>query len=226
MRTTSIAPLVRISTLITSSFILITVLLIYLGHSPLSSQSRRLSLSFDYFTHENVRTINGVVPSTSCALGTYRPEGNTNLLRVYGQRQDGCIACPKGSYGDTIGLTSIHCSGLCPRGTFSDVTGLVSSDQCKKCPPGHYGYKEGLSTETCSAKCPLGTYTDFYGALSVKDCKPCPAGYRGWQCTWAIQPRDDNIDTDHQHLEFFGLPKGFKDPYPKKRNRLRNAGTA
>ena len=148
---------------------------------------RRLSLSQDWFTGENTRTINGVVPETSCPLGTYRPPGNTNTFRLNGQREDGCQPCPLGTYGDQIGLTQKTCSGFCPVGTYSDMTGLMSQQQCKLCPPGYYGATPGLTSSSCSGPCPLGTYTDFYGATTVRQCMTCPYGYRGWQCTFSVQ---------------------------------------
>jgi hypothetical protein len=120
-------------------------------------------------------------------------------------------------------LTSSLCSGYCPKGTYGEFTGLSSVNQCKPCPPGTYASIPGSQSSACSSSCPLGTYNDVYGSKTVRDCKKCPYGYRGWQCTWAVQPSDGSLDTDHQHLETFGLPPGFKDPIPKKSNRLRTS---
>lgn len=110
----------------------------------------------------------------------YRPSGSTNLVRVSGQRQDGCLPCPRGRYGSTVGLKTHSCSGACPIGTYSDKVGLESITDCQKCPPGTYGLYSGLTTAKCSGVCPAGTYSDEPGSSS---CKKCPLHYHGWQCS-------------------------------------------
>ena len=188
----SLQNLIMIFIILFSSVLLFIIFVLFdlppNSHSSIqASLRRRLSLAQDWFTGENTKTINGVVPETSCPLGTYRPPGNTNTFRLNGQREDGCVPCPLGTYGDSIGLTSKLCSGLCPVGTYSDMPGLMSSQQCKLCPPGYFGAIPGQTSSTCSGPCPLGTYTDFYGATTVRQCKSCPYGYRGWQCTFSMK---------------------------------------
>ena len=109
----------------------------------------------------------------------YRPSGSTKLHRVSGNRQDGCNPCPKGRYGDTMGLQHPSCTAPCPVGTYSDAVGLTSIKECKKCPEGTFGRNRGLTTSTCSGKCPKGKYSDLPGSIQ---CKDCPPNYRMWQC--------------------------------------------
>ena len=49
---------------------------------------------------------------------------------ITGQRLDGCLACPRGTYGQTV--TGTPCV-LCPIGTYGDETGLTSIRQCQVC---------------------------------------------------------------------------------------------
>eukprot|EP01040_Poterioochromonas_malhamensis_P010769 gene10769-11738_t len=160
--------------------IILTVYNIYeFGVTKESFVRRSLSATVDLNTGENVKTVNGTIPEVSCPLGTYRPSGSTVLRRVSGQRQDGCQRCPKGRYGDKMGLTHPSCSGVCPVGTYGDEDGLKSKKECKLCPPGTYGTRSGLTTATCSGLCPKGTYSDSYGS---RKCKKCPPNYNMWQC--------------------------------------------
>ena len=104
---------------------------------------RRLSATFDLFTNETVRTYNGDIPLVSCPKGYYRPTSNLRSIEThygaakssniflkmdrqkvdptykgtvgsYGNRYDGCVACPRGRYGDTSGLLTKFCTADCP----------------------------------------------------------------------------------------------------------------
>ena len=109
----------------------------------------------------------------------FRPSGSTVLRRVSGPRQDGCRPCPRGRYGDRMGLKHSTCSGLCPVGTYGDKEGLTSILECKACPTGTFGARSGLTSSLCSGKCPKGYYTDLERSTS---CKKCPLHYTGSQC--------------------------------------------
>ena len=85
---------------------------------------------------ETTETINGVVPITSCPAGKYRGDGSSIYSRSNGQRIDGCQFCPRGTYGDSSGLTSAVCSGPCPKGRYRDQKGAVNENDCFLCPPG------------------------------------------------------------------------------------------
>ncbi len=152
-----------------------------------SNNRRHLSSAIDINTGENLRTINGTIPEVSCAMGFYRPLGSTKLYRISGNRQDGCYPCPKGRYGETMGLTHPTCTAPCPVGTYSDEVGVISRNDCKKCPKGTFGKNRGLTTNECSGVCPKGRYTDKEGSTS---CKICPKKYYLHQC-----PLDDVFDT-------------------------------
>lgn len=171
--------------------------------STRSSHRRKLSTQIDYFSGESLVTYNGQVPLVTCPHGTYRPQGSTNLKMVTGQREDGCVPCPKGVYGDSSGLTSPSCTAPCPLGTYSDRPGLTSKSQCTLCPQGTYGSATGLTTNTCSGKCPRGKYSNVYGSITINDCIICPNELQTAQCRWAVQPRAGQ-DQDHQHREYIG----------------------
>ena len=49
-----------------------------------SEESRKLSLEYDMFTGETVKTFNGIAPKTSCPIGMYRDTSDR------GPREDGC----------------------------------------------------------------------------------------------------------------------------------------
>jgi len=99
-----------------------------------------------------------------------------------------CTECPRGKYGDTIGLTTSDCTDDCPKGTYRDLVGGASLRDCSLCPMGTYGEERGLTTPVCSGYCPEGMYSNIPGLDRWKDCKYCPPGYRGHQCfprrTW------------------------------------------
>lgn len=166
---------------------------------------RKLSATIDYATGQSLATINGVVSQVNCPIGTYRPAGSTRLIMITGQRQDGCVPCPRGRYGSTTGLKTPQCSGPCPVGKYGSNVGLTSVLDCQLCPPGRYGASTGLtgatcSTTSCCTACAAGKYSDAEGATSVGTCLNCPPGYRGWGCIWAVQPRTGR-DQDHQQGE-------------------------
>ena len=158
---------------------------------------RKLSLEFDLFTSERVTTTNGRVPRVSCPVGTYRLPGGNDLVPISGVRQDGCVSCPKGTFGAVEGLTSRDCSGSCPPGSYSSRTGLTSADQCNLCPVGRYGGKSGLVSPGQCTKCPSQKFTRTKGSTVISQCLTCPVGYRGWQCTWDINPR---FGADHDKI--------------------------
>lgn len=162
-------------------FIILILSIICVTWYPRHHQStwRRLSIAVDINTGENLRTINGTIPEVSCPLGHYRPSGSTKLFRVSGNRQDGCFPCPKGRYGDSVGLKHSSCTASCPIGTYSDRLGLTSVSECSKCPKGTFGKNRGLTTSECSGVCPKGRYTDKEGSIS---CKLCPKNYYMHQC--------------------------------------------
>ena len=124
-----------------------------------------------------------------CVFRTYRPGGSTNLVRVTGQRLDGCVACPRGRYGSTAGLTLSSCSGPCPIGTYGDETGLVSVAGCKPCPLGKYSAAAGIISESQCVACPAGRYSDVAALTNAGQCKICPFGYGMYQCVHPVLTR-------------------------------------
>ena len=155
----------------------------------LEESRRKLRNRFDWRTSETLTTYNGIVPQVTCPMGTYRPQGSTKLVMITGQREDGCVPCPRGRYGQTEGLESASCTGPCPVGRFSEQLGLISKDDCELCPAGRVGANSGLTTRDCSGNCPAGKYSSKTGATATRDCLNCPTGYRGWQCKSDLSPR-------------------------------------
>ena len=90
--------------------------------------TRKLSASTDPVSGQTVRTYNGIVPIESCPIGYWRPLGSTSRNMVTGPRLDGCLACPRGTYGQTT--TGTPCV-LCPIGTYGDEVGLTAITQCQ-----------------------------------------------------------------------------------------------
>lgn len=181
---------------------------------------RRLSNKIDFTTDEKTSTVNGVVPQITCEMGYYRPQGSTNLLRVTGQRVEGCRPCPIGRYGSVTGLISPICSAPCPIGKYGVREGSISAMDCEFCPAGRYGSITGLTSPACTAACPAGKYSHAVGMVQASGCLPCEPGMMTEQCQWAVQPRF-SIDIDHQHNEVYGLKKGFTDPIPPKSSKSR-----
>jgi hypothetical protein len=147
--------------------------------SEINYVSRKLVLSNDWETGVNLRTVNGEVPWVPCPIGHYRIIKNKKL----NHRVEGCIKCPAGRYGSTIGLTSSFCSGPCPKGRYGDFKGASSPDDCSLCPLDSFGASEGLTSPTCSGKCPIGTYNPNFGSTKFSDCIKCPPNYFGNQCS-------------------------------------------
>jgi len=155
-----------------------------------------------WVTGESVETSNGKVPEVTCPVGQYRIHSTSDLSRdsMGGQRIEGCKTCPRGTYGDSPGLTSARCSGWCPAGRYRDTEGARSVDDCLLCPEGKVGENEGLETAECDGSCPIGEYSDVKGISDYHECKDCPTGYRGWQCTHEIVPQSFDGTKAHAYL--------------------------
>jgi len=169
------------------------------------SNRRRLSAKVDWFSGESLVTVNGMVPAVLCPAGTFRPPGSTKLQMVTGQRDDGCLPCPRGRFGSTTGLVSPACTGPCPLGKYGSQIGLASAASCQLCPPGRFGAGTGLTGASCTGTkcctaCAAGKYSIVEGATSIQSCLTCPPEFRAWGCVWAVQPRDGQ-DQDHQEGE-------------------------
>ena len=121
-----------------------------------------------------------------CPLGHYRELGSDEIPG--GLREEGCYPCPAGTYGASHHLQNSQCSGKCPKGTFGQLSGLTSIEDCTPCPRGTFGETAGLTTEQCSGRCSdlnghgRTYYSKEKGLTSRAGCKPCPPGYRGGDC--------------------------------------------
>ena len=101
--------------------------------------------------------------------GRYNPSVNA---------QD-CIDCPKGRYGNQLGLTASTCTAACPKGRFGDSTGLTSAACSGDCPVGRYGSTKGITTASCTGLCPKGTYGATTGLTSAACSGECDVGHFG-----------------------------------------------
>ena len=116
----------------------------------------------------------------TCPLGFYCPAGTPQP-----------VACPIGTWGSSLGLSTSSCSGSCPAGQYGisiNATSQASacslcplgtyvpysgSSQCYACAPGSYTDVKGLPL--CSL-CGLGSYSNALGATSNASCISCPLG--------------------------------------------------
>ncbi len=194
--------------------------------SNIDKISRRLTLDYDWETGVSVRTKIGEVPWVPCPVGYYRIIKNKKL----NHRVDGCIPCPAGRYGSTIGLTSSRCSAPCPVGRFGDFKGASNPDDCTLCPLDTYGASEGLTSPTCSGKCPIGTYNPNFGSTKFSDCVRCPPNYFGNQCSEQLdfgsylQSKLDNQNNKIDGFNQFNKQKSYQsssniNSYAKNTNK-------
>jgi hypothetical protein len=147
---------------------------------------RRLSAVTEPLSGQLVQTVNGHVPTLLCPVGFYRLAGNTDRFAVTAPRLDGCLKCPRGTYGQIIsGTPCVNC----PLGKYGDEVGLKSVHECQFCPQGRYGVRSGLTTSSCTGKCPAGKFSDLLGSTSPLNCVKCHATSHQWQCRQAVQPR-------------------------------------
>ncbi|GMI39540.1 hypothetical protein TrCOL_g11755 [Triparma columacea] len=115
-----------------------------------------------------------------CPRGRYRPSGLKDME---------CELCPRGTYGNTEGLTTKQCTANCPAGRYNDERGARTEEDCLYCPPGKHGASTGYQTRECGGSCAPGKYSSVYGLTTDTGCVNCPTGYRGWQCDWVLDPR-------------------------------------
>lgn len=172
------------------------------------------SITYDLNTGEDITTFNGQVPATSCPKGFYRPQGSTNLLRETGQRQDGCVKCPRGRYGSSTGMELLTCTGPCPLGKYGPLLGMTSANDCVDCPRDTYSSQAGIISDSECLKCPVGKYTvGETGKTNAGQCKKCPFGYPGHQCTAPALTRAPIPSADKTMMED-GIKNG---DYARKR---------
>ena len=140
---------------------------------------------------------NGVVPTLSCPLGTYRESGF---------RDDGCKPCPPGNYGSSIHLTSPSCTGACPVGTYLGIPHVIRLiNQC------FLWHSTLLSRPFPFKKYQSNTWADKPGGVWVTDCKPCPEGTYGdteWLSTRECSGRCSDLNT--MKTKYFGSEDGLK----------------
>ncbi|CAN0050348.1 unnamed protein product [Ectocarpus sp. 6 AP-2014] len=95
---------------------------------------------------------------------------------MQGNAEDGCQACPEGTYRGAADLFATRSCKPCPAHTWILATGSETVSQCK-CEPGFYDTLGGIGdgAPSCAA-CPSGSVaSDGFGAISVAACS-CPAG--------------------------------------------------
>ncbi len=149
------------------------------------------ALTTDWFTDENIRTINGKIPLTSCPQGHYRLLKNKKYVS---NREEGCIPCSRGKFGPNIGSESINSCISCPRGKYSNTLGLTSIEDCQDCP--YDTYTKYYDNNVECTQCPIGKYNPNVGSYSIDNCIDCPVGYYDYQCSLLFQT--DSIESNEQ----------------------------
>jgi len=87
-----------------SSFLLLIIQITFINcATPITSTSTAASIYQD------------------CPIGSYREN----------QYKRECKLCPRGFYGNTVGLTSSSCTGPCPIGRYSDKVGTKYEEECE-----------------------------------------------------------------------------------------------
>ena len=115
--------------------------------------------------------------SYKCEAGTY---SSVNP-------QDSCLKCPKNTWSDTIGASTIATCRTCPTGTSSDKLGASTNSSCYFCPPGKYATGNHRFCQNCPDGyycpgnaprqiCPLHTFNPVRRASNGLLCLVCPAG--------------------------------------------------
>ena len=134
---------------------------------------------------------------STCADGYYL-SGRTSLCELCGAGSycpGGAApetACPKGTYGESSGLSTILCSGECPAGKDGRLTGMLSPTCAGECPAGSF-CEAGAPPRPCGAVdlfCPAGasvpsnvsaaSYTTPVGPAHVQNRTGeavCPGGF-------------------------------------------------
>jgi hypothetical protein len=129
----------------------------------------------------------------ACAAGSTSP---TTFLCPTGRYSTAgmgsCLACPAGTYGDSVGLTSSACSGpcaegyVCPPGSNSSTPvlscpvgryGEATTGACEDCPVGRFGPTAGATSPAACTACASGFFGDVGGLSSAQCSGVCPAGY-------------------------------------------------
>ena len=117
-----------------------------------------------------------------CREGYYCPEGTQYATQ---------FACPKGTYSNLTGISSISQCNPCTPGSFCEKPALVSPSG--PCQPGYYCMQGSTVPNPpgsiCSAgfycpsgsnepqPCPRGSYNPDFRQTSLADCLPCDAGH-------------------------------------------------
>lgn len=134
----------------------------------------------------------------------YRYTERGDLLTLCSRSGGRRLACPAGTYGATVALRSISCTGPCPAGFYcplatADPVDCGSEDRyCPigstsplAVPPGHYSVGASVrrrhSTRVCPRSfycvhgrqlpCPAGTYGTTTALATAQCTAPCPSGH-------------------------------------------------
>jgi len=127
-----------------------------------------------YYDRSNAPPLPGLTGSVAhawdggnlqCPLGRYQaelvpPNGRLGIETPLLEPRKSCEKCPRGRFGDAVGLTAVSACSTCPPGRFGVFAGGTSMNEaCESCPAGTYGSERGLTTQSCSGECPAGNLT-------------------------------------------------------------------
>jgi len=111
-----------------------------------------------------------------CDSGKISAIGDTSCsfchLGEWAKDQRQCEKCPKGTYGESVGLSSYKDCLNCPIGKFSDISGIVREQDCKECAIGKIGVSVGSVANDSCIICEEGKWRE-----NLATCSECPEGW-------------------------------------------------
>ncbi|KAJ3433971.1 insulin-like growth factor binding proteinn-terminal [Anaeramoeba flamelloides] len=105
----------------------------------------------------------GQVFCDPCESGTYSNEKRTE-----------CLKCPRGTYNNITGVSSMDLCEPCPLLTHSSIVGSKSIDGCIPCQEGYWSETIGGISESVCIPCSKGTFLD--PKQTEKGCQTCKLG--------------------------------------------------
>ena len=118
----------------------------------------------------------GAAACSACPQGMYSGGGATVCLAC--PRGAYCSAglpveCPAGTFGQTLGASTLAMCQPCSAGSYNPAAGSSSMASCVSCPAGAYSDAPGASS---CMRCPPGTFSAASGSMSLAECQLCDIG--------------------------------------------------
>ncbi len=91
----------------------------------------------------------------------------------------GCTACPAGTFSTGTGVIGVAACSSCQAGTYSPGVGITDSNTCQSCQAGTYQTGTGMQTNLACTACTAGYYATGTGFTLASNCLACSAGTYG-----------------------------------------------